>query len=91
MFDPEILRQQLISDLDHLHGLILRYAAGISQSSRSGDVLEGAVQVKLALMGVERAGAAEQQILPQPHQHHYPAFLGILRRSPRFSAFRPPH
>ena len=50
MFDREILRQQLIQDFDRLHGLILRYARGERSVKQERDKLEGAVQIKLALL-----------------------------------------
>ena len=51
MFDCDALRRQLLGDLDRLHDLILRYAAGNRAVKQERDQLEGAVQVKLALLG----------------------------------------
>ena len=54
--DPEeALRKQLCNDLDRLHNLILRYAAGDSSVGRERDRLEGAVQVKFALLRAARS------------------------------------
>ena len=50
MFDSQLVRQQLIVDLDHLHGLIIRYAKGERHLKQARDRLEGAVQVKMALL-----------------------------------------
>lgn len=49
MFRKEILRRQLLTDLERLHGLILRYAAGDRSVRQERDELEGALQVKFAL------------------------------------------
>ena len=49
MFQQEILRQQLIKDLEHLHHLILQYALGNRAAKRERDQLEAAVQIKIAL------------------------------------------
>ena len=49
MLHREILRQQLIVDIDRLHNLILRFAAGHKPVKQERDQLEGAVQIKMAL------------------------------------------
>ena len=48
MFRETVLREQLLDDLERLHGLILRYASGDRSVRQKRDELEGAVQVKLA-------------------------------------------
>ena len=50
MFEREILRQQLMVDLDRLHDMILRYMAGDRSVKQERDQLGGAVQVKLAFL-----------------------------------------
>ncbi len=49
MLHKEILRQQLLDDLERLHGLILQYASGDRTVKRERDELEGALQIKFAL------------------------------------------
>ena len=44
MFHPEVLRRQLIEDLDRLVDLIVRYAQGEKHLKYARDRLEGAVQ-----------------------------------------------
>ena len=51
-----VLRHQLLTDLERLHVLILRYAAGHSAVKRERDQLEDAVQVKLTLRRAARWG-----------------------------------
>ena len=53
MFYPEVLRRHLIDDLERLNKLIVRYAQGERHLKRDRDRLEGAVQVKMALLAVE--------------------------------------
>jgi len=48
MQKAEILRKQLLDDLEVLQGLILKYASGDRSAKQACDELEGAVQVKLA-------------------------------------------
>ena len=48
-FHSEILRQQLLEDLERLHALILRCASGDRSAIQERDELEGAVQIKFAL------------------------------------------
>ena len=55
MFYPEELRRQLIDDLERLNNLIVRYARGERHLKQERDRLEGAVQVKMALLAVEPA------------------------------------
>ena len=50
MFYPEVLRRQLIDDLGRLNNLIVRYAQGERHLKQERDRLEGAVQVKMALL-----------------------------------------
>ena len=47
MFDHEVLRRQLVTDLNRLHGLILKYAAGDKSVKRERDRLGDEVQLKL--------------------------------------------
>ena len=48
MHDEEALRDQLLRDLERLHGLILRYASGDRSVKAERDKLEGAIQIKFA-------------------------------------------
>ena len=50
----DALREQLLDDLTRLHCLILRYADGDKAVKAERDQLEGAVQVKLALLRLDR-------------------------------------
>ncbi len=56
MTPHEALRRQLTNDLNRLHNLILRYATGDSAVKAERDQLEGAVQVKLALLRAAQCG-----------------------------------
>ena len=50
----EQLREQLIRDMDRLHGLIVRVARGDRSAKAERDRLEGVVQIKMALwQGIE--------------------------------------
>jgi len=51
MTSDERLCQQLLRDLDRQHDLILRYAAGDRSVKPSLDQLDGAIQIKTALLG----------------------------------------
>ena len=55
----EGLRRQLLDDLDRLRALALLYAHGDRSVKRERDQLEGAVQVKLALL--RRTGTEPDQ------------------------------
>lgn len=55
MTPHEALRQQLVQDLNRLHDLILRYAAGDRAVRPERDQLDGAVQVKFALLRAARS------------------------------------
>ena len=48
MYNEEMLRQQLLDDLETLHELILRYAAGDRSVRQRRDELDGAIRIKLA-------------------------------------------
>ena len=50
----EALQEQLLADIERLHDLILRYAHGDSAVRQERDQLDGAVQIKLALLGACR-------------------------------------
>ena len=50
MLDGQQIREQLIADLEHMHSLIIRYVKGERHLKQARDRLEGAVQVKLALL-----------------------------------------
>ena len=56
MNQREVLRHQLLTDLNQLHDLILRCAAGNRLVRPERDQLEGAVQVKFALWRAARCG-----------------------------------
>ena len=58
MFVSEELRRQLIDDLGRLNNLIVRYAQGERHLKQERDMLEGAVQVRMALLALEHADAA---------------------------------
>ena len=58
MFVLEELRRQLIDDLGRLNNLIVRYAQGERYLKQERDMLEGAVQVRMALLALEPADAA---------------------------------
>ena len=49
MFREDIMRQQLLNDLERLHSLILQYASGNQTVKQERDELEGALQIKFAL------------------------------------------
>ena len=50
----EQLREQLIRDMDRLHGLIVRVARGDTSAKVERDRMEGVVKIKLALwLGLE--------------------------------------
>ena len=49
MFCEEILRKQILDDLERLHGLIIQYAEGDRSVKRERDRLEGALQIKFAI------------------------------------------
>ncbi len=50
MNPEEILREQLLSDMEKLHSLILRYAAGKRKVKQERIILEEGVEVKMALL-----------------------------------------
>ena len=86
MLNRELLRQQIITDMDHLHDLILRYAAGDMLVKQERDQLEGVVDVKLAVLW--QAGndiseiISENQSVPFPNQHFAQTIFPLLRHSP---------
>ena len=54
MLDREALRRQLIVDLDKVHSLTLRHAAGDTSVKAELKQQEGAISITLALMAGHR-------------------------------------
>ena len=50
MLDREMLRQRIVRDTYRLDDLILRYASGDASVKQERDRLQGAIEVKLALL-----------------------------------------
>lgn len=48
MTDEQVLHQQLLRDLEHLHELILRYAHGDSSAKQERDRLDREIQLERA-------------------------------------------
>ena len=57
MLNPDVIRHQLIEDLDRLLDLIVRYAQGERNLKQDRDRLERAIQVKMALLAGKKESA----------------------------------
>ena len=56
MLDAEKLRRHILEDLDILHDLILRYAAGDTSLKQARDWLEAQVWREMGILGQMEAG-----------------------------------